>query len=108
MVRLNIELPDELGKRLEAKAAESGHATVEGYVQTLLRADAGEGDYDRSAPRRVHIRSAEDLESKLLEGVASGPATEMTTEDWESIRREVAGRKVERAGVPGRSRRDRT
>jgi hypothetical protein len=38
------------------------------------------------------VHSHDDLEAKLLEGLESGPATEMTSQDWDDIQREVAAR----------------
>ena len=40
MARSSVELPDELRRKVEARAAEAGHLMVEEYVQALLRADA--------------------------------------------------------------------
>src|SRR5215212_1694541 len=41
MARLTIQVPDSLRKRAETRAAESGHASLEAYVEALIRADAG-------------------------------------------------------------------
>lgn len=35
------------------------------------------------------IENIDKLEKFLLEGINSGPATEMTAKDWEDIRKEV-------------------
>ena len=56
--------------------ASGASQTPEQYVAALVRAEH----------RR---RALADLEAKLLEGVESGPATEMTRADWEELRRQV-------------------
>ena len=56
--------------------ASGASQTPEQYVAALVRAEH----------RR---RAMADLEAKLLEGVESGPATEMTRADWEELRRQV-------------------
>jgi antitoxin ParD1/3/4 len=59
--------------------------TPEQYIAALVRAEH----------RR---RALADLEAKLLEGLESGPATEMTRADWEELRRQVR----ERAAAKGK------
>jgi plasmid stability protein len=94
MTRLTLDLADELSTRLRARAAETGHASVEEYVQALLRSEseATGGGEDLGAPEHLIVGSDEELEAKLDEGVASGPATAMTAVEWQSVRREVAQR----------------
>jgi antitoxin ParD1/3/4 len=97
MPRLTLDLPQDLQSKLQVRAAETGHETVEGYVQALLRSDAdasaaAEVDDNLGAPAHLTVDSQEQLEAKLLEGLDSGPATEMTAGDWDDIRQEVAAR----------------
>jgi hypothetical protein len=76
MATLNLNLPDELKARAEARAAEGGFATVEQYVQQLLRADvdaAGSDEVD------------EDLEALLLERL-DGPAIDVNEADFRGMR----------------------
>jgi hypothetical protein len=47
---------------------------------------------DFGAPEHLAVRSREDLEAKLREGIESEPVVEMTEQEWASIRREVADR----------------
>ena len=101
MANLTLNISDDLRSRLLARVAESGHANLEQYVQALLEseADAAENDdEDYGAPPHLTVHTVEELEAKLLEGLASGPATEMTRADWDSIRQEVAGRVARRRG----------
>lgn len=93
MANLTLNVSDDLRSKLLARAAENGHANLEQYVQALLESEADAAvaeDEDFGAPAHRSVRTAEELEAKLLEGLASGPATEMTPGDWDSIRREVA------------------
>lgn len=50
--------------------------TPEQYVCALIRAER-------------QRRALAELEAKLLEGIESGAATEMTRADWEELRRQV-------------------
>ena len=96
MARLTLDRPQELQAKLRVRAAETGHETIEGYVQALLQSDADAAgvseEEEYGAPEHLTVRSQEDLEAKLLEGLESGPATEMTSQDWDDIQREVAAR----------------
>ena len=73
MAVLNISDQDLAFIQEQASGASQ---TPEQYVAALVRAEH----------RR---RALADLEAKLLEGVESGPATEMTRADWEELRRQV-------------------
>jgi hypothetical protein len=74
MATLNLKLSDDLKARAEARAAESGFATVEQYVEQLLRSDT-------DPPELID----EDLEKLLLERM-NGPWVEMDAADWAQIR----------------------
>ena len=50
------------------------------------------GDENFGAPADQTVSSGEELEVKLEEGLASGPATVMTAAEWQKVRREVAQR----------------
>ena len=76
MATINISLPDALRKFLEEQVKKCGYSTASEYVRDLLRA--------------AKARTAnEHLDRLLLEGIRSGPATPMTSEDWTDIRREL-------------------
>jgi antitoxin ParD1/3/4 len=96
MARLTLDLPQELQAKLRVRAMETGHATIEGYVQALLQSEADATEMadseDYGAPEHLTVRSQEELDATLLEGLESGPATEMTSQDWDDIQREVAAR----------------
>ena len=84
MTRVSIDVPDELHAKMQARAAATGHASLEDYLESLVRADADPADY--GAPAHLHVRSREQLESLLKEALDS-PAREMTTADWDEKRR---------------------
>jgi hypothetical protein len=94
MTRISIELTEDLRRKAEARAAASGHASVERYIESLVEADtvADVDDENYGAPEHLTISSQDDLQTKLLEGVESGPVVEMTEHEWASIRQEVAER----------------
>jgi hypothetical protein len=75
MSALKIDLPDGLRSRVEARAAESGFASVESYVQALLVADAAGGPVVDDA----------QLEAILLSRI-DGPFVEADDADFRQMR----------------------
>lgn len=76
---MNISLPEAMKEYIEAKVAAGGYSTASEYIRELVRQD--------------QKRDAEaKLESLLLEGLNSGPATPWTKEDWQAIRLEARKR----------------
>ena len=67
-------LPEPLRQFVEERVAEGGYGTPDGYLLALVREDQ-----KRQAKAK--------LEALLLEGLDSGPATPMTDEDWDEMRR---------------------
>jgi antitoxin ParD1/3/4 len=75
MATMSISLPDSMKDFVEAQAAKEGFGSVSEYLSSVIH--------------EVQKRQAKQpLEAKLLEGL-QGPTTEMTREDWDSIRREA-------------------
>src|SRR5689334_21687051 len=94
MTRMSIDLPEEVRTRLEARAARSGHATVEEFVQQLLRAEAEASDEDDDGPAHLSYRTNEELESLLLERLDDPrPAIEATPEFWDEFKKRVEARR---------------
>jgi antitoxin ParD1/3/4 len=83
MATLNISIPEPLREFVERQVAEGGHGDASEYIHKLLREEQKK-------------RAKEKVEALLLEGLQSGPATEMTAQDWEDIRREVHERHARR------------
>ena len=80
---LNVSLPEPMKKFIETEVKRGGYSTPSEYVRALVRAE--------------QKRLAEDhLERLLVEGLESGPATEMTRKDWNDIRRRVLRGKTRR------------
>lgn len=79
LTTLNISLPRRQREFVEAQAALSGCTTTSEYVRRLIH----------DAQRRAE---QEDLERKLIEGLDSGDAIDITPEYWESKRRELVAR----------------
>lgn len=73
MASLNISMPDDMRQFVDERTKTKAYSTPTEYVRALIREDQ-----KRAADER--------LESLLLEGLDSGPATEMTQEDWVRIR----------------------
>jgi len=73
MVNLNILLPQSIKDFIDEQVVRLGYDTPSEYVSDLVR--------------EAKEREAEErLEKLLLEGLDSGPATPMTSEDWEEIK----------------------
>ena len=78
---------------MEARAAESGHGTVEQYVQALLRDDVdGFDEAHPGGPDHLAIGTADRLEALLLRRVQEGgPSIEATPELWQGLKDRTRG-----------------
>ena len=82
MTTMNISLPDSMRAFIEQKVAQGGYSTASEYIRQLVREDQ-----KRAAQER--------LELLLMEGIESGPSREMTSGDWEELKRRVWQRHAE-------------
>lgn len=73
---MTISLPEPLKQFVEQQVSAGGYASAEEYIGALVEAK----------------RARAQLEVLIVEGLESGPATEMTQRDWEDIRREGLAR----------------
>ncbi len=73
---VNISLPESLKEWLDEQVEKGGYGTVSEYCRQLLREE-----------QKRQLR--EEIDAKLLKALNSGPATPMTREDWDDLRREV-------------------
>jgi Arc/MetJ-type ribon-helix-helix transcriptional regulator len=87
MAQLTIELPDNLASKMRARIEDAGYSDRQEYIRDLIEADVNDLGID--PPDRVVVRNQEELEAKLLEGLNSGPAVEMTAADWSERRRKL-------------------
>ena len=85
MATVNISLPDSLKAFVDSEVAEGGYSTTSEYFRTLLR-------------QAQRDKANERLDSLLLEGLDSGEAVEMDTQDWQAIRQTVRDRLSRRNG----------
>jgi antitoxin ParD1/3/4 len=72
---LRITLPEPLREWVERQISRKGYSTASDYVLDLLRHEQLQEARDR-------------VDLKLIEGIESGPAAEMTPQDWQDIRQE--------------------
>lgn len=79
MTTMNISLPEEMKAFIEAEMAQEGYASASEYLRSLIR----------EAQKR---RAKQELEAKFREALESGPATPMTREDWDELRRKALER----------------
>ena len=82
MKSMNISLPDSMRTSVEEQVANGGYSTASEYFRELVR-----NDQQRKAQER--------LEVLLLEGLDSGTASGITTQDWQDIRQTVRKRIAE-------------
>jgi antitoxin ParD1/3/4 len=77
---MNISLPKALRSFVEERVSASSYTSASEYVRELIRKD------------RERHAALDRLEECLLEGLASGPSTEWTEQDWASLRERVIQR----------------
>lgn len=83
MTSLNISLPEPMRVWIDEQVAKGNYGTASEFVRDLVR----------DAQKR---QAQDDLESLLLEGLDSGPGTEMTSEDWERLKKRARERHAAR------------
>nr|WP_089126797.1 type II toxin-antitoxin system ParD family antitoxin [Tolypothrix sp. NIES-4075] len=83
MTSINISLPDSMRAYVDQQVANGGYSSVSEYFRELVRQDQKQKENER-------------LEAMLLEGLNSGTATAMTTQDWEDVRQAVRERITKR------------
>jgi antitoxin ParD1/3/4 len=83
MTTMNISVPDEMKAFVEAQMAQEGYASASEYLRGLIR----------DAQKRQAKR---ELEVKFREALESGPATPMTSDDWQQLERKVRERERQR------------
>ncbi|MEB3233760.1 MAG: type II toxin-antitoxin system ParD family antitoxin [Leptolyngbyaceae bacterium] len=82
MAPLTVSLPNALTAYIQEQVAEGAYPTADDYIQALIQQDKA---------RKEH------LEPLILEGLASGNATPMTTADWDDIRTAVRQNQQDRS-----------
>jgi hypothetical protein len=92
MPRLSIELSERTKALAEARASQSGHASVDEYLEELIRSDAS---HDMRALADLMVdddgASTERL-VQLLDEAEASPESEMSNEDWAELCRRVSAR----------------
>jgi antitoxin ParD1/3/4 len=81
ITRVEISLPEALHAFIEQQIASGRYGTISEYLQALVQ-------------RELKLQAEERLEALLIEGLESGPATEMTDADWDEMRRKYDERHV--------------
>jgi antitoxin ParD1/3/4 len=73
MTTINISLPDQMRLFVEEQVAAGGYSTTSEYIRSLIRQDN-------------ERKNKEQLDSLLLQGLASGEAIEVTEQWWDEKR----------------------
>lgn len=93
---MTITLPDELKDELERKARAAGFATTSDYVCWLVqRAEVDDAPVDVPDPpsgARYVVRTREELEAKLIEGMDRTGDVVADADFWERRRRALEAR----------------
>ncbi len=83
---MNISLPETLKKYVRERAKEGSFSNPSDFVRALIR-----DDQERQAERLI--------EQLLLEGLASGKGSRLTSADMQAIRTTVRTRLAKKRGV---------
>ena len=90
---MTITLPDELKDELERKARAAGFTTILDYLLSLAAEDEPRVDVPDPPPdARYVVRTREELEAKLLEGMNREGDVVADADFWERRRRALAAR----------------
>ena len=86
MPTMNISLPENLKEFVESQVQSGDYSSVSEFMRTLLR-------------REQKDRDREQLELRILEGLGSGNAVEVTPAMWNQLRQRLRERenKLKRA-----------
>lgn len=84
---MNVSLPKALRSFVDEQVAASSYSSASEYVRELIRKD------------REHRAAHGRLEELLLEGLASGTASDWTDADWAAIRERMTKRLEAKKGL---------
>jgi antitoxin ParD1/3/4 len=79
MPTMNISLPENLKDFVESQVQSGDYSSISEFMRTLVR-------------REQKDRDREQLELRILEGLSSGDAVEVTPEMWSQLRQRLRGR----------------
>lgn len=82
---MKVSLPRTQKEFVDQQVQQGSFATVSDYIRDLIR-------------REQRAFAREELERKLVEGLNSGPSTEMTKKDWKALRDGLRNRLTRREG----------
>jgi len=84
MTSMNISLPEPLKLFVEEQVSKGSYSTASEYLRELIR-------------EAQHRQERQELEAKLLAGLQS-PTSEMTADDWKTLRERILTRSPELRG----------
>lgn len=76
MDTLNVSVPVAMKKYVQERVKTGGYGNTSEYVRDLIR-----GEQKR--------RAQAELEALILEGINSGPSTDMTRADWDRLHKRL-------------------
>lgn len=93
MSSISLSLPDELRAQVETRAAQGGYASVNEYIETILRAEA------LGSPAGLSVDSDQALQS-LVASRLDGPWVDADDADLVRIRAKFQAHLDREAGEP--------
>lgn len=89
MVRLIIDLPDDVRDKLSAMAERAGQPSLEAFLRAKLTSEV---DEDHGAPPHLSVASDEQMERLLLDRMDDPrPSIEVGADFWQDMKRRVLG-----------------
>ncbi|MFO0812773.1 MAG: type II toxin-antitoxin system ParD family antitoxin [Gemmatales bacterium] len=79
MDTINISMPKIMKDYVQERVKTGGYGNTSEYVRDLIRAEQKQ-------------RAREEFEALVIEGIQSGPATPLTSDDWAQLRERVQKR----------------
>lgn len=79
---MTVTLPDEMREELERKAEAAGYSSIADYLISLVERSE---DRDEEVTAEMLGFTEEELETKLLASLDSGPPIEVTPQFWDEL-----------------------
>jgi antitoxin ParD1/3/4 len=86
MTQITISLPDSAQAYIATQISSGQYATADEVLAALIEQAQQRADEAFSGPEQLQIQSQEQLDSLLIEGLASGKSVEVTAEWWNAKR----------------------
>jgi antitoxin ParD1/3/4 len=86
MTQITISLPESAQAYIATQISSGQYATADEVLAALIEQAQEQADQVFNGPEQLKIQSRAQLDSLLLEGLASGESVEVTDDWWEAKR----------------------